>query len=268
MYPRTLYPLVKLNHPFPPPQSISATQSFLYAMILYPECQKRAQAELDAVIGHTRHPTTADRPKLPYLEAIWKETLRWHPPVPLALPRMTKEEDEYRGYFVPKGVMIHPNVMFVLFSSLWTRYSGGGLTNGCNDRFMCHDPRVWDEPNMFKPERFLGEVKEPMFDPLTLVFGFGRRYDCSRFSPLSQELMHTECRICPGRYLADSVTYSFMLSLLWAYDILPHPDDPAGTHDRLRPKFEDATISAPCPFKCVFKPRSKSKAVYVQDLVL
>ena len=86
--------------------------------MLYPECQKRAQAELDTVIGPDRYPTTADRSKLPYLEAIWKESLRWHPPVPLALPHLTREADEYRGYFVPKGVMIHPNIMYVLTLSL------------------------------------------------------------------------------------------------------------------------------------------------------
>jgi cytochrome P450 len=95
------------------------TQSFLYAMMLVPECQKRAQAELDAVIGPNRHPTTADRSTLPYLEAVWKESLRWHPPVPLALPHMTREDDEYKGYFVPKGAMIHPNIMCVLFLSLF-----------------------------------------------------------------------------------------------------------------------------------------------------
>jgi hypothetical protein len=64
------------------------------------------------------------------------------------------------------------------------------------------------------------------------------------------------------------MAFSFMLSLLWAYDILPHPDDAVGTHDLFHPKFEDATISAPSPFKCVFKPRDKSKAVYVKGLVL
>ena len=87
-------------------------------MLLYPECQKRAQAELDAIIGPDRHPTMTDRSKLPYLEAVWKETLRWHPSVPLALPHMTRDEDEYRGYFVPKGVMIHPNIMCALFLSI------------------------------------------------------------------------------------------------------------------------------------------------------
>ena len=87
-------------------------------MILYPECQKRAQAELDAVIGTDRHPTLADRSKLPYLEAMWKELLRWHPPVPLALPHIVGEEDDYKGYFIPKGTMIHPNLMCVLSLSL------------------------------------------------------------------------------------------------------------------------------------------------------
>jgi cytochrome P450 len=111
-----LYPLVRyVVKPIHPIQTICAMQSFLYAMVLYPECQKRAQAELDAFIGPDRHPTAADRSKLPYLEAMWKETLRWNPVVPLAMPHMTREEDEYKGYFVPKGVMIHPNIMYVLF---------------------------------------------------------------------------------------------------------------------------------------------------------
>jgi hypothetical protein len=84
----------------------------------------------------------------------------------------------------------------------------------------------------------------------------------------SQALAHIVHRICPGRYLAENMGYSLVLTLLWAYDILPHPDDPAGTHDSLHPKFEDATISAPSPFRCVFKPRDEGKAAYVKDLVL
>ena len=48
-------------------------------MTLHPEVMRRAQAELDAVIGRERIPTLADRPNLPYIEAIVKETLRWRP---------------------------------------------------------------------------------------------------------------------------------------------------------------------------------------------
>ena len=51
-------------------------------MTLHPEVQRRAQAELDSVTGGTRLPTYEDRQKLPYIEAIVKEVLRWHPVVP------------------------------------------------------------------------------------------------------------------------------------------------------------------------------------------
>lgn len=49
---------------------------------MFPEVQARVHAEFDAVIGHDRPPTTEDR--LPYMEAVWKEVLRWHPPAPLS----------------------------------------------------------------------------------------------------------------------------------------------------------------------------------------
>jgi cytochrome P450 len=49
---------------------------------MYPEFQKRAQEELEKVVGD-RMPVIADMPKLPFIRAIIKETLRWHPPVPL-----------------------------------------------------------------------------------------------------------------------------------------------------------------------------------------
>jgi len=48
---------------------------------MYPDVQATAHAELDALIGHDRPPTPEDQ--LPYIEAVWKEVLRWHPPVPL-----------------------------------------------------------------------------------------------------------------------------------------------------------------------------------------
>ncbi|TCD67636.1 hypothetical protein EIP91_012201 [Steccherinum ochraceum] len=61
----------------------AALQSFLVAMVLYPEVQRKAQAELDAVVGQHRPPAFDDRGSLPYVEALIKETLRWQMVAPL-----------------------------------------------------------------------------------------------------------------------------------------------------------------------------------------
>lgn len=56
---------------------------FIYAMLLFPDVQARAAAEMDDVVGRDRAPTLADLPNLPYLKAAWTECLRWRPPLPL-----------------------------------------------------------------------------------------------------------------------------------------------------------------------------------------
>lgn len=53
---------------------------------MFPKVQRKAQAEMDSVVGHSRLPVTADRDSMPYLNAVCKETLRWHPVAPLGLP--------------------------------------------------------------------------------------------------------------------------------------------------------------------------------------
>lgn len=63
-----------------------AIQSFLLAMVLYPEAQVKAQAELDRVIGRDRLATLRDIDELPYVEALVREALRWGPPAPLGKP--------------------------------------------------------------------------------------------------------------------------------------------------------------------------------------
>lgn len=52
-------------------------------MVLHPDIQRKAQAEIDVVVGQNRLPAFADRSKLPYIDAIIREVLRWRPPVPL-----------------------------------------------------------------------------------------------------------------------------------------------------------------------------------------
>ena len=64
-------------------QTMATVYSFILAMTLYPEVQKKAQAEIDAVIGHDRLPTFQDRDHLPYIGAICLELLRWMPVGPL-----------------------------------------------------------------------------------------------------------------------------------------------------------------------------------------
>jgi cytochrome P450 len=52
-------------------------------MVLYPEVQKRAQEEIDSVLGHGHLPQFGDEDALPYVKAVLHEVLRWNPPAPL-----------------------------------------------------------------------------------------------------------------------------------------------------------------------------------------
>ncbi|KAK6331379.1 hypothetical protein TWF730_004461 [Orbilia blumenaviensis] len=130
--------------------SAASLRVFFLNMSLNPEIQKKAQEEIDRVVGPDRLPGFEDRPNLPYVEAILTETLRWMPIVPLGLPHASDEEEEFRGYRIPKGSIIVPSI--------------GGFAR---------DPENYPEPEKFIPERFLGPNKQ--LDPHSYVFGFGRR---------------------------------------------------------------------------------------------
>ena len=80
------------------------------AMLHYPDVMRKAQAELDAVVGPHRLPDFSDMPSLPYLRAIVKELLRWRVVVPLGVPHRSLEDDEYRGYVIPKGSLLVANI--------------------------------------------------------------------------------------------------------------------------------------------------------------
>ncbi len=88
--------------------------AFFLVMALYPEVQKRAQAELDAVVGRDRLPDFSDSPSLPYINAIVKELLRWHPAAPLGFPHRSVEDGEYNGHLIPAGATIFVNIWCVL----------------------------------------------------------------------------------------------------------------------------------------------------------
>ncbi|KAJ4253991.1 hypothetical protein NW762_010394 [Fusarium torreyae] len=90
--------------------TVSAITTFFLAMSLFPDAQKKAQAEIDEITGNTRLPTLSDRPRLPHVNAVLKEVLRWHPVGPMGLPHTTSQDDTINGYLIPKGAMILPNI--------------------------------------------------------------------------------------------------------------------------------------------------------------
>ncbi|KAJ7791271.1 cytochrome P450 [Mycena leptocephala] len=73
------------------------TAVFVLAMTLHPECQAKAQKEIDSVVGDLRLPDFEDRKHLPFVECILQETLRWNPGVPLGVPHCVMQDDVYRG---------------------------------------------------------------------------------------------------------------------------------------------------------------------------
>ena len=81
-------------------------------MTLHPEAQRKAQDELDRAIGRDRLPTFADRPNLPYVDALVKEVLRWNPVAPLGLPHVTFSDDVFEGYHIPKDSILLANIWY------------------------------------------------------------------------------------------------------------------------------------------------------------
>ncbi|KAF9044301.1 cytochrome P450 [Panaeolus papilionaceus] len=164
--------------------TVSAVRTFFLAMALYPEVMKKAQAELDAVVGSNRLPDFTDRPALPYITALVKETMRWHLVGNLALGHTATEDDEYNGYFIPKGTIVMGNCWSIL-----------------------HEPTVYKDPHEYIPDRFLkdGQLDPTVRDPNVAAFGYGRR-------------------ICPGRHFSDNGLFIIIASTLAVYNIMPPLD--------------------------------------------
>ncbi|KAI0047901.1 cytochrome P450 [Auriscalpium vulgare] len=168
--------------------TVSALTSFFYAMSLYPDVQKRAQAELDALLSSEhRLPRVADLPYLPHTQAIVKEVLRWAPVAPLGLPHCLTDNDTYMDYSIPKGT--------VVFANIWA---------------IMHDPERYPDPFRFDPERFIPDPSKSAIseqpDPRKFAFGFGRR-------------------ICPGAHFAETSLQLNIATILTLFDISKPTDD-------------------------------------------
>ncbi|KAL5778500.1 hypothetical protein ACOSQ2_009237 [Xanthoceras sorbifolium] len=150
----------------------------LAELINHPKLLENAQNEVDRVIGKTRLVEESDIPQLPYLQAIIKETFRLHPPIPM-LARKSIKDCKIDSYTIPEGTL--------LFVNIWS---------------MGRDPKVWENPLEFKPERFLesenhekgrnvsGFIDVKGLHYQLLPFGTGRR-GCPGISLAMQELPTT-----------------------------------------------------------------------------
>jgi hypothetical protein len=136
--------------------SVETMHAFFLAISMFPDVQKKAQEEIDRVVGTSRLPNFADRNKLPYINAIVNEAQRWHPIAPMGFPHIADEEDHIGGYRIPKGALLLP--------AIW---------------WFTRDPNVYHEAEKFKPERYLAPYNEP--PPTDVTFGFGRRICPGRY---------------------------------------------------------------------------------------
>ncbi|KAK7212547.1 hypothetical protein V2G26_019725 [Clonostachys chloroleuca] len=136
--------------------TVSSVCGFVLAMLFFPAVQKKAQEELDTVVGSDRLPHLGDRDSLPYVNALVKETLRWLPVTPMGVPHTADEDISYGEFHIPKGAQLLPAIWWFL-----------------------HDPQTYSEPSSFDPDRYLEPRNEP--DPATEAFGYGRRVCPGRF---------------------------------------------------------------------------------------
>jgi cytochrome P450 len=83
-------------------------------MLLFPEILRQVYEEIISVTGGTRLPQISDRANLPFTEAVWKESVRWNPFVPLGLPHATSRDEVINGYMIKAGTIIHTNMGFVI----------------------------------------------------------------------------------------------------------------------------------------------------------
>ncbi|XP_030577731.1 cytochrome P450 2J2-like [Archocentrus centrarchus] len=124
----------------------------LVFMMTYPDIQEKVQAELDRVIGQSRQPTLADRPNLPYTDAVIHEVQRFGNIAPLGFPRSASKDTTLGGYFIPKGTAATMILASVLF-----------------------DKNEWETPDVFNPEHFLDSQGQFRKRDAFLPFSAGKR---------------------------------------------------------------------------------------------
>ncbi|XP_072975324.1 trans-cinnamate 4-monooxygenase [Typha angustifolia] len=153
-------------------------------LVNHPDIQQKLRNELDTVLGPGVQITEPDTQKLPYLQAVIKETLRFRMAIPLLVPHMNLNDAKLGGYDIPAESKI-------LVNAWW----------------LANNPDHWKKPEEFRPERFLEEdakVEANGNDFRYLPFGVGRRS-------------------CPGIILALPILGITIGRLVQNFELLPPP---------------------------------------------
>ncbi|KAA1470685.1 cytochrome P450 [Dentipellis sp. KUC8613] len=193
---------------------------WMLAMIVYPETQRLAHAELDANVGRSRPPRFSDIENLPYVRAMVKEILRWQPVYRITVLHSSNEDDWYDRYFIPAGSTVIANT--------W---------------FLNRDPEVYGaDAEHFNPARHLDSSGRAAPGPVDtkeeghVTYGFGPR-------------------ICVGRHFANNTLFINIAMMLWALNIEQGIDDKGHLLPfDLNGCVDYGLVVRPIPFECKITP--------------
>ncbi|XP_062998784.1 cytochrome P450 1A5-like isoform X2 [Elgaria multicarinata webbii] len=191
----------------------------LVYLVTYPEVQKKIQEEIDQTIGQERKPRLSDRSMLYYTEAFIMEMFRHTSFVPFTIPHCTNRDTALKGFFIPRDTCV--------FVNQWQ---------------VNHDPRIWKDPSIFLPERFLAEDGAGINRVETekvLLFGLGKRRCLGEnigkgevFLFLTTLVQQLEFSLCSGETVDMTPQYGLTMKCKMC------------EHFQVKPRFQSVTPGA------------------------
>ncbi|XP_018400444.1 PREDICTED: probable cytochrome P450 303a1 [Cyphomyrmex costatus] len=173
-------------------------------LILNPQIQRKAHEEIDRVTGRKRFPTLDDKPKMPYVEAIVLESMRVFVGRTLSVPHRALKDTSIVGHKIPKDTMLVVNFNRILMDE------------------------SWDDPEDFRPERFLDNNGNIITPEKYFPFGIGRHR-------------------CMGETLARSNIFIITATLLQTFNFSVVPGEPRPTTQ----DFVDGVTAGPKPYRAL-----------------